>query len=115
MERQLIRPCGHPWRWKLLLSQQYAPRRFYALDSRDDKALESRVLLCSAVVGDRAHYEENVFHAVNQDHKVNGEDSFSGTPEGRQTGWNYWVERITDRLYWLGNLEITLLGLLGVD
>jgi len=73
------------------------------------------VLLCSALVGDRAHYEENVFHAANQDHKENGEDSFSDTPEGKQAGWNYWVVRISDRLYWLGNLEITLLGLLGVD
>jgi len=73
------------------------------------------VLLCSAVVGDRAHYKENVFHAANQDHKANGEDYFNDTPEGKQAGWNYWVESITDRLYWLGNLEITLLGLLGVD
>jgi hypothetical protein len=56
-----------------------------------------------------------VFHAANQDHKENGEDSFSDTPEGKQAGWNYLVERIADRLYWLGNLEITLLGLLGVD
>ena len=62
--------------------------------SRDDKALESRALLCSALVGDRAHYELNVFHAANQ-------DPFSDTPEGKQAGWNYWVEGITDRLYWL--------------
>jgi len=71
-------------------------------------------LLCSEVLGDRERYEEDVFHAANQDREINGKDPFIDTPEGKQAGWNYWVERITDRSYWLSSFEMTLLGLLGL-
>jgi hypothetical protein len=65
---------------------------FMHKDSRDDKALEMRVLLCSEVVGKRERYEINVFHAANQDRQVNRKKSSSTLRRGMKLdgtiGWS---------------------------
>jgi len=83
-------------------------------DIRDQVALEYRTMVRCEVAGDPEKYKDIVSLAADQDRVANKKGRFPETSEGKQAGWDHWMKRITDRSYWLDDLEVSILGSLGV-
>lgn len=89
-------------------------------EARVEEAHRLRTLVRAFVMKYAVRFREIVFDAANLDleRKCEIENKpvkcFDETPKGMEAAWDYWTEHITDRSYWVGDFEISMLGLLGV-